>query len=180
LRDLGLQRFDFGLEGFVFEGFALEVVAGERHAVAKPFGGEQIGDLVEFVTGTAKGFDLDVTFFDEAVEEVVDLGDADAQHPGQFTLAEVGVFFEGAQDAKVAVLPELVAIGWGGHGEGHEWWSVAPVWGSLNGWRSLPLLGFEQVTRWVDLGPVLFAALGGRGVLDSGQWAAFSRQFEER
>ena len=102
--------------GLHIRGFFARGSAGERHAVAEPFGGEQIGDLVEFVSGAAEGFDLAVAFFDEAVEEVVDLGDADAQYLGQFTQAEVGVFFEGAQNPKVAVLTELVAIGWGGHG----------------------------------------------------------------
>ena len=64
-------------------------------AGTEPFGGELIGDLVEFVTATAEGSVIDVTFFDEAVEEVVDLGDAHACHLGQFTLAEVGIFFKG-------------------------------------------------------------------------------------
>lgn len=38
--------------------------------------------------------------------------------------------------------------------------------GVLNGWRALALLGFEQITRWVGLGPVLFVDFG------PGAWAA--------
>lgn len=104
IRQLRLQRIDFGLEGLVFAGGALQVVAGERHSVTQPFGCEQVGDFVELVAGAAKSFDLDVALIDETVDQVVGLADTDAQGIAEFALGEFGVLFQQVQDAEVGEL----------------------------------------------------------------------------
>ena len=76
---LGAQAGEFGVQGVVFLGLALQVAAGQEPAVMDAFRGEQEGELFELLAAALKAAEHQVALPRQDLEQKVDLADANAQ-----------------------------------------------------------------------------------------------------
>ena len=110
----GAHGVDFGLHGEVLLLLARQVVARELQLCTNAFRRQQVG-VFRLVPGAQKIARLDVALFEQRLQQIVDLAQADTESLGQLSLADGRLGVDDLEDAQLGLFCR--GHGWRSMGE---------------------------------------------------------------